>query len=81
MFKNLKWKQEGIKINRKYLNNQRFADDVIIIATSNEQMQKMINDIYQQNKNIGLDINDKKSLIITNGRKEEIKISPKGNKL
>ena len=30
----------------------------------------------EESKNIGLDINYKKSVIITNGRKEEIKITP-----
>ncbi len=32
IFRNLDWENKGIKINGEYLNNLRFADDVVVIS-------------------------------------------------
>ncbi len=30
VFKNLQWEDKGLKINGQYLNNLRFADDIVL---------------------------------------------------
>lgn len=51
------WKNYGVKINEELLNNLRFADDVVLIAESQEYLLKMINDLSVKSEEIGLSIN------------------------
>ena len=49
------------------MNNLRFADDVIIIATSEKQITDMIQDVHRESEKVGLKINTSISVIIRYG--------------
>lgn len=57
IFKNLDWDKKVIKINGEYLNNLRFADDVVLIASKKEELENMIRDLHNKVQIAGLNIN------------------------
>ena len=44
IFRKLNWEEKecGIKIDGEYLSNLRFADDILLVSTSCDQLQNMI---------------------------------------
>ena len=41
-FKNLEWKEAGIKVNREYINILSNSDDIVPMSGSTEEQQQMI---------------------------------------
>lgn len=55
----------SIKINDKTIDNKRYADDTVVIASSLTELQQLINDIVECSERYGLDMNiPKRKLII-----------------
>ena len=52
--------------DRDYLTNLRFADDVMLFATSKEQIRKMMCDFKKQTEKVGLRIHPDKTKILRN---------------
>ena len=48
------------------LTNLRFADDVLLFATSKEQLQKMLCDFKESTEKVGLRIHPEKTKILSN---------------
>ena len=42
VFKTLRWDRMGINVNGEYLTYLRFADDIVIMAQSLQDLQKML---------------------------------------
>ena len=42
VFKNLEWEAAGIQINGENLNNLKFADDIVLMRESTDELQQMI---------------------------------------
>jgi len=66
LFSNLDWDDKGVKINGKRLNNLKYADDVVLIANSFEELQTMLEEVNNESKKIGLKLNRDKTKIMTN---------------
>ena len=68
----LRWqKKKGMGIylsdhDRDCLTNRRFADDVLLFATSKEQLQKMMCDFKKSTEKVGLRIHPEKTKILSN---------------
>ncbi|XKL63185.1 hypothetical protein PGB90_005549 [Kerria lacca] len=76
IFKNLDWGDKGISINGEKVSNLRFADDVVIIAGSFNQLEEMLHELDNQGREAGLNINTNKTKILTNNSlQRKIKIS------
>ena len=58
--------ETGIKINGELLSNLRFADDIILFAENEEQLERMLNDLNTEGKKDGMKINKKKTKIMCN---------------
>ena len=56
----------GININGKYLSHLRFADDIVLIATSLDQAQVMLQQLNDESIKVGLKLNLSKTKIMTN---------------
>ena len=56
--------KEGIKINGITINNLRFADDTILLACSEEDLQNLLTSINKQSEKMGLKINENKTKIM-----------------
>ncbi len=65
IFKKLHWELKGISINGKLLNNLRFADDIALIAKNWEKLEKMILELNEVRKKVGLKINFEKIKILS----------------
>ena len=52
-------------ISWKYLNNLRFADDVVLIATSPERLQALIDEVDRVSKEFKLEISRSKTKIMS----------------
>ncbi|GFS18668.1 retrovirus-related Pol polyprotein LINE-1 [Elysia marginata] len=61
-------KKSGILINGVNMNNIRYADDTVILAESEEQLQAMLDRIVDKCKEYGMEINPKKTKVMHIGR-------------
>lgn len=64
IIKNDKLEKIGFKINGKVINNISYADDRVIIAETEEQMQRMLDIINKEGKKYGMKINTEKTKIM-----------------
>ena len=53
-----KW-EDGIEIGGKYYNNLRYADDVALLATTEDNLQQLANDGGKASEPFGLSLNSK----------------------
>ena len=56
--------------NNQYLTNLRFADDLLIIAKSKDELSKMMSVLKDECKKVGLEMHNVKTQVLTNGIKE-----------
>ena len=66
-----KWTQEGkgVKFNSgmKFLQHLRFADDLLLIATSKKHVQSMLEDLSVASGKVGLVLHMGETRVLTNG--------------
>ena len=60
----------GIKLQGLNINNLRFADDIVLMAESEEELQTLVNRVHTTSKKYGLTINISKT---------EVQVISKGN--
>ena len=56
--------------NNQYLTNLRFADDLLIIAKSKEELSRMMSVLKDECKKVCLEMHSQKTQVLTNGIKE-----------
>lgn len=54
MFSAVKWKGLNININGKYITHLRFAEDIVIIAETLEDLSTMLKDLSRASIRVGL---------------------------
>lgn len=74
IFRKLNWEHLGINVNGTMLTHLRFADDIVLLAKTSEDMSRMINELATESDNAGLKLNPEKTRIMTNGSKNTIQI-------
>ena len=52
---------EGFQLGGRLINNLRYADDVVLIATSSDDLQELVNRVRAASEKIGLLINSDNS--------------------
>ena len=68
--KKLRWENRGIRIDGEFINHLRFADDIIIFASSSEELQRMLRELNQASLLVGFSMNLIKTKIMTNNHTE-----------
>ena len=69
----------GTSINGRRINNLRYADDIALIAKSAEELQELLSIVNNTSKEFGLQINAKKTKVMTIGQeRKEAKIKCEG---
>jgi len=63
---------DGVKVNGHNINNLRYADDTVLIADSEKQLQKILSVVSKESKKRGLDLNAKKTECMVVSKKEQI---------
>ena len=53
--------QAGIKISRRNINNFRYADDIILVAESKEELKSLLMKVKEESEKVGLKLNIQKN--------------------
>ena len=59
--------QTGIKIERRNLNNLRYADDITIMAESEEELKSLLMKVKEESEKVGLKLNIQKTKFLASG--------------
>ena len=59
--------EAGIKIVGKNINNLRYADDIILMAESEEELKSLLMKVKEESENVGLKLNIQKTKIMASG--------------
>ena len=59
--------QAGIKIARRNINNLIYADDTILMAESEEELQSLLMKVKEESEKVGLKLNIQKTKIMASG--------------
>ena len=59
--------QAGIKIARRNINNLRYADDITLMAESEEELKSLLMNVKEESKKVGLKLNIQKTKIMASG--------------
>ena len=57
--------QVGIKIDRRNINNLRYADDTTLMAESKEELKSLLMKVKEEREKVGLKLNIQKMKIMT----------------
>lgn len=60
------WTEMGINIDGKFINNLKFADDILLKADTFDQAQKMLQELHAVSEKVGFKINIAKTQFMTN---------------
>lgn len=66
MFKTLDWKEKGLNINGEQLSHLRFADDIVLMAESLQELEEMLTTLADASRRIGLGMNIEKTKVMVN---------------
>lgn len=66
VFKLMDWKGLGININGEYITHLRFADDIVVMAETLEDLGTMLADLNGASEHVGLKMNMDKTKIMSN---------------
>ena len=55
----------GIKVSGRIINNVRYADDIVLIATSPDDLQKLLDNVDEVTRKFGLEISTRKTKVMT----------------
>ena len=59
--------QAGTKIAGRNINNLRYADDITLMAKSEEELKSLLMKVKEESKKVGLKLNIQKTKIIASG--------------
>ena len=60
----------GLKVNGKMINNLRYADDTVLIAENEKDLQNLLDIVSEESKKLGLELNSKKTEVMVISRKK-----------
>lgn len=72
IFRRLNWEHLGINIDGQLLSHLRFADDIVLLAKTAEDLTRMIKELAKESEREGLAMNPEKTRVMTNGYKHTI---------
>ena len=59
--------QAGIKIARRNINNVKYADDMTLMAKSEEEVKSLLMKVKEESEKVGLKLNIQKTKIMASG--------------
>ena len=59
--------QAGIKITGRNINNLRYADDITLMAESEEELKILLMKVKEESEKVGLKLNIQKTKIMSSG--------------
>ncbi|GBP48071.1 LINE-1 retrotransposable element ORF2 protein [Eumeta japonica] len=74
IFRRLNWEYLGLNVDGVLLSHLRFADDIVLLGKTSEDLNKMIKELATECEKVGLTLNPEKTRTMTNGIKFTIKL-------
>jgi len=65
VFRRLDWDKKGLRVDGGYLSNLGFADDIVLIGSTKEELIEMLSDLQRESGKIGLNRNIDKTKLLT----------------
>lgn len=65
VFKRLQWESRGINVDGVYLNHLRFADDIVLITSDANELERMMTELHEASLRVGLKMNLNKTKIMS----------------
>ena len=59
--------QAGIKVDKRNINNLRYADDITLMAKSEEELKRLLMKVKVESEKVGLKLNIQKTKIMASG--------------
>ena len=59
--------QFGIRISRRNISNLRYADDITLMAESEEELKSLLMKVKEESEKVGLKLSIQKTKIMTSG--------------
>ena len=59
--------QAEVKITRRNINNFRYADDITLVAESEEELKSLLMKVKEESEKVGLKLNIQKTKIMASG--------------
>ena len=59
--------QAGVKISRRNINNLRYADDITLMAESEEELKSLLMKVKEESEKVALKLNIQKTKIMASG--------------
>ena len=64
IFRRLNWENKGVKIDREFLSNLCFADDLFLCTETPKELHQMLQELCDECRQIGLKMNITKTKVI-----------------
>ena len=59
--------QAGLRIAGRNINNLRYADDITLMAESEEELKSLLMNVKEESGKVGLKLNNQKAKIMASG--------------
>ncbi|KAK6753966.1 hypothetical protein RB195_013140 [Necator americanus] len=77
----LQWNDMGVKVDGRQLHHLRFADDIVLIALSISQADRMLTEFDEACGCIGLQLNLQKRMFVRNGWVSDVPFTLNGTNI
>ena len=64
IFRRLNWENKGVKIDREFLSNLCFADDIFLYTETPQELQHMLQELSDESRQMGLKMNTAKTKVV-----------------
>ena len=64
IFRRLNWENKGVKIDREFLSNLRFADDIFLCTKTSQVLQQMLQELSEESRRMALKMNIAKTKVM-----------------
>ena len=64
IFRRLNWENKGVKIDREFLTNLRFTDDIFLCTEIPQELQQMLQELSDESRRMGLKMNIAKTKVM-----------------
>ena len=72
MLEALEGEEGGVEVNGVKFTNMRYADDIVVVAKTRDDLQRMVDKTYEQCEDLKLEINKNKTKSMKIGREREV---------
>ncbi|KAK6757667.1 hypothetical protein RB195_015465 [Necator americanus] len=81
IMESLSWEERDIRVDRRFLSNLRFADDIVLFSSSTNEAETVLHELDEAEKRIGLRIKKKKTQFMKNAYCEDGGVQLEGSQI